>query len=159
MIGCGNEVPNANGGDSQESVPPPKSADAGFPKLTRKWRGSDGLEEAKSVGPVLGGPGSLKFVDEFFQESEWGRPETEPVIAIELDDANSLELHLSPRSAADQTEFVALWERPGPMLANTTSSVVKQSRGLNGAEQAIDLLRLYVRRKGDVASSVEWEDQ
>lgn len=156
IVGCG----GADEADEDPSKPAaaPASVEAGYPKLNRSSLGANGLGEEISLGPILGGPGSLEFIDRFFREIDWGEADIQPKIDIELNGAESLEIRLFPNPAAEGTNYVAVWRRPGAEIGGATSSVVKQSTRIESAEQAIGLLRSYITEKGDIESLVEWKE-
>ncbi|MGI9243838.1 MAG: hypothetical protein ACR2RV_23780 [Verrucomicrobiales bacterium] len=157
MVGCGGKVEEANE-DPPDPAEAPTAAEAGYPKLNRSSLAENGLEVANSLGPVLGGAESLEFVDRFFAELDWGKADLQPKIEIELNDAESLDIRLSPQATADRIEYVAVWRRPGAKIGGATSAVVKQSKRIDSAEQAIGLLRTYITENGEVESLVEWKD-
>ena len=158
IAGCGKNGESGDDEEVQTFLALPTIVEE-YPKLICEWECSNGQEESNSVGPILGSPRSLKFIDDFFLGMDWSAPETQPSISIKRSEVENLEIRLSSDTVVDNPVFVAVWTRPGPAVAEATSATVRRSQKFSGSEQAIELLRAFVTRKGDVQAAAEWADR
>lgn len=146
-------------GASTGPVSPPTSTEQGdYPKFVRAWVGADGLERSDVASSISYNPKSKALIEERFKQVEWSNGQAKASFAIQLDAERSLRLISASDAPNEQSGFVAVWTRPGKPIAGATTAIVKRSRPLPSAAEALELLHTYVTSDGDIQSAVEWAD-
>ena len=130
-----------------------------YPRLNWKWINADGNEIESKGSPISVSDASFRVVEDKFRQLDWNDSASKPSLAIEHAEDRSLTIKLSPDPAGNHNAMIAVVRKPGPQYGNTTSSIVRHSRPLNDAEQALSLLRSYTEDNEDFESLVEWVDQ
>ncbi len=125
-----------------------------FPRLVIASLGANGFPE-ESAGNAV----TPKILDQQFSTLNWADLTSKPSIAVELADDRSLKIALSSDATGNQVNMIAIWREPGPQYGNTTSIIVRRSKPLKDAEQALSLLNLYASHDNQFESVVDWADQ
>lgn len=158
VSGCSSgEAPPTAGPPAERSRPDGSGAlHERYPRLSWKWveENGDGMESTGS--PISAGDRSFRIVADTFRRLPWHAPLSRPSIAVELAGDRSMAIRLSADSTNEHPNWIAVHREPGPKYGNTTSVIVRRSRRLQAAEQALRVLRSYVRGDGDYESLVEW---
>ena len=130
-----------------------------YPRLNWKWIEADGNEIESTGSPISVSDASFRVVEDKFRQLDWNDSASKPSLAIEHAEDRSLTIMLSPDPTGDHNAMIAVVRKPGPKYGNTTSIIVRHSRPLNDAEQALSLLRSYTEDNEEFESLVEWVDQ
>lgn len=146
------------GGGAAPTESPSSTVSADFPKFVRTWIGSNGLEQSDGADSIAYNPKARQLIEERFREMEWINDQAKASFTIQLDAERSLEFMSEPGVSGDQRGFSAIWTRPGPMIEVATSAIVKRSRQIPSAEEALEMLHLYIANDGDIQSLAEWEE-
>jgi hypothetical protein len=129
-----------------------------YPRLNWEWIEADGSETKSTGSPVSTSDASLRIVEDKFRQLDWNNSASKPSLAIEYAEDRSLRIMLSPDPTGNHDEMIAVCREPGPTYGNTTSIIVRRSRPLKDAEQALSLLRSYIKDDGEFESLVDWAD-
>lgn len=130
-----------------------------YPRLNWKSIDASGNEIRSTGSPILANVASFHIVEEKLRQLDWHNSDSQPTIAIERAQDQSLTIILSPDLTADHPQMIAVVREPGPKYGNATSARVRHSRPLNDLEHSLSLLRSYVQEDGDFESLVEWVDR
>lgn len=151
---------------SNAKSPKEKSQPAGYvaseeqyPRLNWKWIEADGTEIESTGSPISASDAALRIVEDKFHRLDWNDSASKPSLTIEQSDERSLTIMLSPDTAGDNDEMIAVVRKPGPKVGNTTSIIVRHSRPLNDVGHALSLLRSYTKANEDFESLVEWVER
>ncbi len=161
ISGCSpNSVPSAAEPPKEQSQPAGDVVlEEQYPQLKLKWIEADGKQIESTGSPVSATAASLRVVEDKFRQLDWNNPASKPSLAIELAEDRSLTMMLSPDSTGDHQEIIAVSRKPGPSNGNATTTIVRRSRPLKDAEQALQLLQSYTKDDGEFESLVEWVNQ
>jgi hypothetical protein len=146
------------GGGAAPTESPSSTVSADYPKFVRTWIAANGLEQSDEANSITHNPKTRELIEERFKGMEWSNDQAKASFSIELDAGRSLKFRSESGASQDQQGFTAIWTRPGPMIGGATSAIVKRSRPIPSAENALELLHTYVTRDGDIQSVVEWDE-
>ena len=130
-----------------------------YPRLYWKWIEADGKEIESTGSPISASDASFRIVEDKFRQLDWNDSASNPSLAIEHAEDRSLTIMLSPNPTGGHNEMIAVVRKPGPTYENITSIIVRHSRPLKDAEQALSLLRSYAKDNEEFESFVEWVDR
>lgn len=130
-----------------------------YPRLNWKWINADGNEIESKGSPISVSDASFRVVEDKFRQLDWNDSASKPSLAIEHAEDRSLTIMLSPDPTGNHNVMIAVVRKPGPQYGNTTSIIMRHSRPLNDAEQALSFLRSYTEDNENFESLVEWADQ
>lgn len=129
-----------------------------YPRIRWKWISADGKKIESMGSPISTSDPSIRIVEDKFRQLDWSDSALKPTFTIERAGDRSLTIMLSPETS-DNHEMIAVLRIPGLKYGNTTTTLVRRSRPLNNAEQALSLLRSYAVDAGDFESLVDWVAQ
>lgn len=130
-----------------------------YPRLNWKWIEAGGNEIQSTGSPISTSDASFRVVEDKLRQLDWNNSASKPSLAIEHAKDRSLTIMLSPDTTGDHDEMIAVVRKPGPKFGNTTSIIVRHSRPLKDADQALSLLRSYAEDNVDFESLVDWVAQ
>lgn len=161
ISGCSpSNAPSSAESPKEESQPAAEVASENqYPRLNWKWINADGNEIELKGSPISVSDASFRVVEDKFRQLDWNDSASKPSLAIEHAEDQSLTIMLSPDPTGNHNAMIAVVRKPGPRYGNATSSIVRHSRPLNDAEQALSLLRSYTEDNEAFESLVEWVDQ
>jgi hypothetical protein len=154
LSACGEK---GGGRDRARTEAPPTTESGDYPKFVREWIGANGLAQSDGADSIANNPKTRQLVEERFRAMEWSNGQAKASFTIELDAERSLEFRSEAGTSKDQQIFSAIWTRPGPAVGGAKSSIVKRSRPIPGAEEALEMLHLFMEKDGDIQSAAEWE--
>lgn len=160
IAGCSpNDNPSKVNSSSTSPLPIEHSAVLGtYPRLIAKRIKSKETEIISMGAPVSAGDKGFRIVEDQFHELDWNDSASKPSIAVEHSGDRSLKITVSPNSNVNQAKIVAVLRKPGNKIGSATTAVVWRSKPLE-TEQALFLLRSYIRGDSNFESLVNWEHE
>ena len=134
------------------------SSSRNYPRMVTKRLNEKGKEETSSGGSIVATDRGLELLADKFKQVDWGTAASKPSFGIELTEDTSLTVQRSGEST-EESQLMVVWTRPGPKVGGATTAIVRRSQPLRDAAQALELLRVFLKKKGDVGSLVSWNTE